>query len=130
MKKNTKIALAVLAVLVVAAATVFYLTRPDTNRDMKNITVTVIFADGSKKEHEFKTNEEFLYDAIKDILDGSMQEYGFWIQGVDGVTADDSKEQWWGINDGNGEMLMTGVSETPINDGDSFQLVLNEGYDW
>ena len=45
------------------------------------------------------------------------------------MEADSTKEEWWCINDGNGEMLMTGVSETPIKDGDAYQLVFTVGYD-
>ena len=46
---------------------------------------------------------------------------------VNGVTVDDSKQQWWCFTQ-DGEMLMTGVDTTPIADGDHFEITLTEGY--
>ena len=130
MNRTTRILLGVLALLLVGAVALFFPTRPSTSKGSKAITVTVVFADGSEKIHEIKTDEEFLYGAVKDFITGEDSSYGFFITGVDGVEADSTKEEWWCLNDGNGEMLMTGVSETPIQDGDSFQFVFTVGYDF
>ncbi len=46
---------------------------------------------------------------------------------VDGETADDSQQQWWCITKG-GEMLMTGAGETPVADGETYELTLTTGY--
>ena len=46
---------------------------------------------------------------------------------VDGETADDSQQQWWKVSV-NGEMAQKGVDETPVNDGDTFELALTTGW--
>ena len=130
MKRKTGLILCLLAVLLVAAIAIFTFTRPKTSTDSKKITVTVIFEDGSTNVHEVETDGEYLIDAVKEFTTGEDSAYGFFITGVDGVEADAAAEQWWCINDCNGEMLMTGVSDTPIKDGDAFQLVLMTGYDY
>ena len=130
MNARTKKMLLCFICLLVLAAVVFVITRPETFAGKKTVTVTVIFADGSQKVHEVTTKGEFLYDAVKDFVTGEDSTYGFFITGVDGVEADSAKEEWWCLNDGNGEMLMTGVSETPIKDGDSYQIVFTVGYDF
>ena len=129
-KKTTRILVAVLAVLAVAVGVLFATTRPETSAGSKTITVTTVFADGSEKVHEISTDAEYLYDAIADFVTGSDSEYGFFITGVDGYEADSAAEEWWSVCDGAGEMLATGVSTTPIADGDSLMLVLMVGYDF
>ena len=129
-KKTTRILVAVLAVLAVAVGVLFAVTRPETSAGSKTITVTTVFADGSEKVHEISTDAEYLYDAVADFVTGSDSEYGFFITGVDGYEADSAAEEWWSICDANGEPLATGVSSTPIADGDSYQLVLMVGYDF
>ena len=61
MKKNTKIALAVVALVVAVAAlfTAYFLNRPQTQEGSKAFTVTVVHADGSSKEP--KSNPLQLY---------------------------------------------------------------------
>ena len=130
MNKKTLRLLAIFAVLLIAVAAVYFLTRKPTTQGNKTITVTVVFEDGSEKVHTVKTDGEYLIDAIKDFVTGEDSSYGFFITGVDGVEADSTAEQWWCLNDGNGEMLMTGASETPIQDGESYQLVFTTGYDF
>ncbi|MBR3355386.1 MAG: DUF4430 domain-containing protein [Oscillospiraceae bacterium] len=130
MNSKTKKLLLAFVCLLAVALVIFLVTRPETFAGKKNITVTVVFADGSEKVHEVSTKGKFLYDAVKDFVTGEDGAYGFFITGVDGVEADSTKEEWWCLNDGNGEMLMTGVSETPIKDGDAFQIVLTVGYDY
>ena len=46
---------------------------------------------------------------------------------VNGIAADDSKQEWWCFTKG-GEEMMTGVDTTPIADGDAFEITLTEGY--
>ena len=127
-KKTTRILVAVLAVLAVAVGVLFATTRPETSAGSKTITVTTVVADGSEKVHEISTDAEYLYDAIADFVTGSDSEYGFFITGVDGYEADSAAEEWWSVCDGAGEMLPTGVSDTPIADGDKFEITLTVGY--
>lgn len=135
MKKNKKtiIAVILLAVLVAALVLVWHFFGPnsETNSFDKTISVTVIHGDGSQKEFSIGTNEEFLRGALEQekLVEGDESEYGLFITSVDGEAADDAAEQWWCICDGDGNMLMTGVDTTPINDGDVYQIILKTGYD-
>lgn len=96
----------------------------------KTITVDVTHLDGSTKTYEIKTDEEFLRGALEqeDLVEGTESDYGLWITTVDGETADDAQEQWWGFTK-SGEFVDTGVDTTPIEDGDHFEFTLNVGYD-
>ena len=44
-----------------------------------------------------------------------------------GETADASRQQWWCLTKG-GESVNTSADQTPIADGDVFELTLTEGY--
>ena len=134
MKKNKKtlIAVLILIVLVAAAALVWYFNNPaaDANDFDKTIQVTVTHGDGSKKDFSIQTNEEFLRGALEQekLVEGEEGEYGLYITAVDGETADEGNQEWWCINDAEGEMLATGVDDTAIQDGDSYEIVLNVGW--
>lgn len=131
MKKNKKIILGVVALVVVIAMLlgVYFVTRPDTAREAKELTIVVVHGDGSEKDFDIHTDAEYLEGALteNEIASGSDSEYGLFITTVDGETADDSQQQWWCITKG-GEMLMTGASETPIADGETYELTLTTGY--
>ena len=131
MKKNKKIILGVVALVVVIAVLlgVYFVTRPDTAQGAKELTIVVFHGDGSEKDFDIHTDAEYLEGALteNEIASGSDSEYGLFITTVDGETADDSQQQWWCITKG-GEMLMTGASETPIADGETYELTLTTGY--
>lgn len=130
-KPNKKIWLAV-AALVVAVAVVlgiYFVTRPATQQGGKTITVQVVLLEGEPSDFTIQTDEEYLRGALEsiDLIEGSESEYGLFVTTVNGVTVDDSKQQWWCFTQ-DGEMLMTGVDTTPIADGDHFEITLTEGY--
>jgi len=131
--KKTVVALVLLAVLVAAMVLVWYFFGPDRETDSfsKTVTVAVVHGDGSEKEFEIGTNEEYLRGALEQeaLVTGDESEFGLYIKAVDGETADEDAQQWWCVCDGEGNMLMTGVDDTPIHDGDSFMLILKTGYD-
>ncbi len=95
----------------------------------KHITVTVQHLEGDKKTFEHDTDAEFLEQALNEmeLVEGEQTQYGLWIKTVDGETADDAEQQWWGY-DVNGEFAQYGVSEQPVADGDVFDFKLNVGY--
>ena len=105
-------------------------TEAQTEKQGISLTIEVVFADGSKKTHEIKTNANNLGDALveNNIVKGEKSQYGLFITEVDGVKADDSKQQWWMLTK-NGEMTPTGADTTPIANGDKFELTLKTGYD-
>ena len=130
-KSNKKIWLAV-AALVVAVAVVlgiYFVTRPASQQGGKTITVQVVLLEGEPSDFTIQTDEEYLRGALEsiDLIEGSESEYGLFVTTVNGVTVDDSKQQWWCFTQ-DGEMLMTGVDTTPIADGDHFEITLTEGY--
>lgn len=61
------------------------------------------------------------------LVEGEMGPYGLFITAVDGEKADDTKQQWWCITKG-GETVNTSAEQTPIADGDRFELTMKEGY--
>ena len=54
-------------------------------------------------------------------------QYGLYVKTVNGVTADEAKEEWWCFTK-DGEDVMTGVDSTPVADGDHFEITLKTGY--
>lgn len=149
-KKNKKIIAilaVVLAVVIAAMGLVYHFYGPQTKLDAPEtttavqgetqeqkqgttLTIEVILADGTKKAHEISTNANNLGDALteNELVEGTKGEFGLFITTVDGVKADDAKQQWWCITKG-GEMVQTGADTTPIADGDKFELTLKTGYD-
>lgn len=120
---------AALLVLAAAFAAVYLLYKPQTVQGSKQITVSVVFEDASVKEHEITTQQEYLRGALEEqgLVEGDESEYGLFIKTVDGVTADESKQQWWCITK-IGEQVNTSVDQTPIADGDRFELTLTTGW--
>ncbi len=128
-KKPILIAAIVLLILCLGAGIIYFVTAPGTTEGSKEITVQVIHGDESEKEFVYQTDAEYLGDVLleNELVVGTESEYGLYITEVDGEAADESQEQWWGISK-DGEMTSTGADTTPIEDGDHFELTLNEGY--
>lgn len=126
--KKTLIAVIVLIVAVILAGVAWMVWKPTGTAGSKAIVVEVI-TDDSEKEYKIKTDSEFLRGALEEaeLVEGSESEYGLFVTGVAGITADDSKQQWWCFTKG-GEDLFTGVDDTPIADGDAFEITLKTGY--
>ena len=130
-KSNKKIWLAVAARVAAVAVVlgIYFVTRPAPQQGGKTIAVQVVLLDGESSDYTIQTDEEYLRGALEsiDLIEGSESEYGLFVTTVNGVTVDDSKQQWWCFTQ-DGEMLMTGVDTTPIADGDHFEITLTEGY--
>lgn len=133
MEKKTKklliIGIVILAVLVAAFAIIWGVTRPETSQGAKEIVVVVDYGNETSDTFEIDTDAEFLREAIEEEvgLEGDESEFGLFIQTVNGVTADESLQQWWCITKG-GEAVMSGVDTTPVEDGDQFELTLTTGW--
>lgn len=127
MKKQTKliIAVAVIVAVVVVMAGIYFATRPDTAQGAKTITVEVVHGDGSSKEFTYHTDSEYLGEVLlaEGLVAGDQGEFGLYILTVDGENAIfEESGAYWALYQ-NGEMTTTGADTTPIQDGDSFQLV-------
>lgn len=128
-KKKIAILSAVVVVLLAVFAMVYQSLKPVTTVGEKNIVVEVVLVDESSKEFEINTDAEFLRQALEEynLIEGEESEYGLFVKTVDGVTANDANQEWWCFT-ADGESVMTGVDQTPINDGDHFEITLTVGY--
>ena len=126
MKKNKKLIIGVVALVVVIAALIgVYLgTQPQTSQGAKTFTVEVVHSDGGSKTFTYHTDEEYLGAVLEadGLIKGEMGPYGLEIFEVDGERAVWAENgAYWAIFV-NGEYGMTGVDTTPVNDGDAFKL--------
>ena len=128
-KKKIALIAGVLIVLIAAFALIFTLTRPETAQGAKTIQIEVVVSDTDTREYTLHTDHESLRGALEEekLISGTESEYGLFVTTVDGVTVDDSLQQWWCFTKG-GETVNTGVDTTPIQDGDQFEITLTTGY--
>ena len=133
MSKKTKkiiIAAALLLVLVVGALLVWNHFKPVAQVGGKTIAVEVVHKDGSSKDFSIQTDAENLRGALEQqegLIAGSESEYGLFVETVDGETADSNAQEWWCFTKG-GEMLMTGVDDTMIADGEHYEVTFTVGW--
>ena len=132
MKKDKKailITAVLLAVLCLLAALGYQRFAPKGVAGEKEITVKVIHGDSGEKEFTYTTDEEFLGAVLEaeGLTEGEEGPYGLFITTVDGEKAEESRQQWWCLTKG-GETVNTSATQTPIEDGDVFELTLTEGY--
>lgn len=127
--KKTVIALAVLLVAIATLLCIYHFTKGSTAAGAKNITVEVIHGDGSEKSFEYATNREYLGEVLTDnqLVEGENGAYGIFIKTVDGETVNDANQEWWCITK-EGEQLNTSADQTPIADGEKYELTLTVGY--
>lgn len=129
-KKTGWIALIVLLAVIAVFAAVYFLCIAKPVAGEKHVTFEIHHLDGTVKTVELDTDAAYLRGALEEagIVEGTESSFGLWITGIDGYTADESKEEWWGYTR-HGEYVETGVDTTPIYDGDVFEFTLNVGYD-
>lgn len=131
------IGVAVLCVAIAAFAAAYFAFTPKPAAGSKTIQVEIV-ADAVDSNKEvvrkskivtIQTDAEFLRQALEeqDLIQGDESEFGLFIKTVDGITADDSNQEWWCVTKG-GEQVMTGVDATPIADGDHYEITLTVGY--
>ena len=116
-------------VLFAALGTLTYFNHPAANAGAKHITVAVV--DGARNSTLFTIPTDALYlrPALEqqNLIAGEQTDFGLFVKTVNGITADDTKQQWWCFTKG-GQSVMTGVDTTPIADGDAFEITLTTGY--
>lgn len=128
-KKKTWIVVGVAVALVAVLLAAWFAFGPKGAAGHKNISVTVVYADASSERFDIATDAEFLRGALEEqnLIAGEEAEYGLFVKTVNGVDADDAKQEWWYFTKG-GEELMTGVDTTPVADGDAFEITLKTGW--
>ena len=117
----------VLFVLIAALALCFVSCDKDEGGERESVTftLTVVGPDGTSTEHTVTSNADNLADALlaEGLIAGKDDQYGLYITEVTGIPADFDKDgAYWSLYIGE-EYAMTGVSSTPISEGDSFTLV-------
>lgn len=128
-QKQTVLALAALCVVFAVFAAAYFALRPQGAAGSKDIMVEIVTAASGSKTVEIKTDAEFLRQALeeKDLIQGDESEFGLFVKTVDGVTADDSRQEWWCFTKDGGQ-LMSGVDFIPIADGEHYEITLTIGY--
>ena len=128
-KKTTLILVAAVLILAILLGTVYFLTREDPVAGDKTITVEITHGDGTVNTVEIQTDAEYLRQALEqeNLVAGEDGEFGLYILTMDGETADESLQQWWGYTKG-GEYVETGIDGTVIADGDHFEFTFNTGW--
>ncbi len=120
----------VAVVLVVVFLIIYMIARPESSAGEKQVVIEVI-QDGSTIEtFTIDTDREYLGELLleEELAEGEDGPYGLYIMTVSGVTADESAQEWWCITK-DGEMHMLSADETPLADGDKYELTLKAGYD-
>jgi hypothetical protein len=129
--KKKLIAAIVCGVLAIIALLFVYCHfAPGAAQGEKAYTLEVIDDKGQEKDYKGRTDAEYLSGILDELQDegdfsysGSQSSYGLYIDKVNGVTADYSKDgAYWAIKV-NGEMGQYGADQQPVTDGDDYQLV-------
>lgn len=127
--RNIIIAVAVLLVLAVGALLVWNHFKPVAQVGAKAIVLEVVHGDETSKEFKIQTDAENLRGALEQesLIEGSDSEYGLYVETVDGETANMDNQEWWCFTK-DGEMLMTGVDDTMIADGEHYEATFTVGW--
>lgn len=132
--KNKKLVIALIALVAVVGILlgVWFATRPDPEEGMKAFTVTVVHADGTSKDFEYKSDAEYLGPVLLDegLVEGEMGDYGLFIESVDGEEAvweaGAASGAYWSIYVGE-EPAVTGADQIVLTDGGIYKLVYTVG---
>ena len=127
MKTNKKV-FALIAIVLVAALMVgvYVMTRPQAVEGGKHVTVVIVYEDGTEKKMEYATDLEFLSELLleKELVTGfESEEYGFTIEGVDGIVLDWATDNaYWALYEGD-EYATTSAAGIVLTDGAVYKLV-------
>lgn len=124
-KKSIIIALCVLLLLITAAVTLYLNARVDPHIGEKAITI-VIITDETKSTSFLHTDAEYLRQVLEEynLISGDESAFGLFVTSVNGIEANAANNEWWCFTK-NSEVLQSGVDDTPIADGDSFEITLS-----
>lgn len=132
-KKSHKKEYLIAAIILIAAIAVLLVVQnrgTKSKEDLVKVQVEVINESQSyEKTYDYETNKTSLGDLLAEegIIEYEDSDYGRFITGADGMTADSSKEEWWNVLV-NGESASTGIDGIEIHEGDVYTLQLVVGY--
>lgn len=121
--KTKRIAISITLILVLLfAAFTTGCSNKDVDTSEKDITVTVVFADKSKKEYDINTTATYLADALLEekIIEEKAADGLYTI--IAGERADYTKDKSWWCVTKSGEQVSVGMNDLTISDGDSFEI--------
>ena len=124
--KNKKMLIVVVALVAVVALMlgISQANKPETVEGAKEYAVTVVHKDGSAKDFTYRTDAEFLADALvaEGLIAGEEGPYGLTLITADGeeVVWERDNAYWQIFMDG--EAAVVGVSQIPVYDGSNYSL--------
>lgn len=122
-KKKIRTGLFVLVLAVVAViACLCYFYRPRTHSGEKEISISVVYQNGTKDQYTVKTHAKYLKKAAESVLDldGKDTSQGYVILSINGKKADpNTGKVYWAIYV-NGKYGQSSVDKQPVKDGDVF----------
>lgn len=122
-------AICALVVLVGLFITMWAVFGPKTTEGAKEVSLSVVDDAGKTTTYETNTDALVLKEVMDELADdgltygGSESEYGLMIDTVNGLRADYTLDgAYWSfyVND---EYCNYGISEQPVNDGDTFSII-------
>ena len=125
---NKKLIAAVLALALVIAALVgvYLATRPEAVEGQKNVTIVIVYEDGTEKKLEYATTCEHLSELLleKELVTGyASEEFGFTIESVDGITLDWATDgAYWALYEGE-EYATESAAGIVLTEGGVYKLV-------
>ena len=80
--------------------------------------------EGNETQFEIHTDKEIVGEALLELelIAGEESEYGLYVKTVNGITADYDKDGVYWAFYVNGEYAQSGVTSTPITEGDSYSF--------
>ncbi len=128
---NTRLCLRVASLFLLVLIAVTALAgcgKPRTQVGKKTITVDIVTPYETVTK-TIITEAEFLRAALEQegLIAGEEGEFGLFVTMVNGITADESRQEWWSLTKG-GEVLFSSVDTTPIADGEKFEITLTVGW--
>ena len=126
--KNKKLIIGIAALVLVIALMVgvYAATRPEAVAGQKNVTIVIVYEDGSEKKLEYTTEWEKLAELLleKELVTGyTSEEYGFTIESVDGITLDwATSGAYWALYEGDAYATESAAGIV-LTDGGVYRLV-------
>lgn len=120
----------ILILVIIGMGVSYFMFKPQVVVGEKNICITVIHKDGTTKDFEIKTEEQYLRPALDSIslIDGQDSDLGLFLTTVDGEFADSSKEEWWCVKK-DGQMISFSIDAQAIRDGEKYEIYFIVGWD-